>query len=86
MFSLLHLAGVPALVHNPRPPEVTDDGWGKPALYRDGVDSLVELADPLPPAHPAVLWSAGGYHALKIRTGAVVDIITVPLQMQNSLA
>ena len=74
----LHLAGVPALVHNPRPPEVTDDGRGKPALYRDGVDSLVELADPLPPAHPAVLWSAGRYHAL-----ADISIIIITTDIRD---
>ena len=64
MSDFLHLAGISTLVHDPRPPEVTDDGWRKPALDRDGVDPLAELADPLPPAHPAILGSAGCYHAL----------------------
>ena len=64
MAPLLHLAGVSALVDDPSPPEVTDDGRRKPALDSDRVDPFVELTDPLPPADPTVLWSAGCYHAL----------------------
>ena len=59
-----HFTGVPALVDNARPPEVTDNAGGQPPLDTDGVHALVELADPLPPTHPAVLRSAGRYHAL----------------------
>lgn len=70
----LHLAGVPALVDDARPPEVADYGGGQPALHGDGVHSLVELADPLPPTHPTVLRPACCYHTL-----AVHEVRTVRL-------
>ena len=62
-----NLARVPALVHNPRPPEVAHDAVGEPALDTDGVHALVELADPLPPAHPAVLRLARRNHSLEVK-------------------
>ena len=61
-----NLAGVPAFVHNPRPAEVAHDAVGEPALDADGVHALVELADPLPPAHPAILRLARSDHALEV--------------------
>ena len=61
-----HFTCVPALVDNPRPPEVTDDTGGQPPLHADGVHTLVELADPLPPAHPTVLRLAGCDHTLTL--------------------
>ena len=59
-----NLAGVPALVHDPRPAEVAHDAVGESALDADGVHPLVELADPLPPTHPAVLGLARRDHSL----------------------
>ena len=61
-----NLAGVPALVHNPRPAEVAHDAVGEPPLDADGVHTLVELADPLPSTHPAVLRLARRDHALQV--------------------
>jgi len=78
-----HFTGVPALVDNARPPEVTDNAGGQPPLDTDGVHALVELADPLPPTHPTVLGLAGCYHTLKIRTSAVIHIVSVSLEMQH---
>ena len=62
-----NLARVPALVHNPRPPQVAHDAVGEPALDTDGVHALVELADPLPSADPAVLRLARRNHPLEVR-------------------
>ena len=94
-----NLASVPALVHNPRPAEVAHDAVGEPPLDADGVHTLVELADPLPPTHPTVLGLAGCYHTLiqvysrkliitmihylKIRTSAVIHIVSISLEMQH---
>ena len=61
-----NLARVPALVHNPGPAEVAHDAVGEPPLDADGVHTLVELADPLPPTHPAVLRLARRDHALQV--------------------
>ena len=77
-----NLARVPALVHNPRPPEVAHDAVGEPALDTDGVHPLVELADPLPPAHPAVLRLARRNHSLKL-TNSYQNRNFLTFQMQR---